>query len=115
MSVLTIAVFSARSADIGRSAASVFMERSLDVSLRGRVESFLQNSAGVVGCCLGLGRWTAPTTREGGGTPSYGITLFRVAAGAAPRPDGETASSDGRCSPVRTPGSPPATHSRVTP
>src|SRR6202790_5509170 len=65
MSVLTIAVFSARSADIARSAASVFMEKPLDVRLRGRGEGFLQNSAGFVGCCLGLGRWTAPT--EAGG------------------------------------------------
>src|ERR1700681_5035181 len=34
-----------------------------DVSLRGRIERFLQDSAGVVNSCFGVGRCTAPWSR----------------------------------------------------
>ena len=40
--------------------------REWDVSLRGRVERFLQDSAGFVSCCFGLRRWTAPKRRREG-------------------------------------------------
>src|SRR6266849_3789550 len=61
----------------------------LDVSLRGQVERFLQDSAGFVGCCLGLAWRTAPKRQQVGGTPFLRRHAFlrcrRSVAKARPR------------------------------
>src|SRR5882762_9359488 len=46
------------------------------VSLRGQVERFLKDSAGFVGCCLGLGWRTAPKSQHVGGTPFLRLHAF---------------------------------------
>src|SRR6202048_2816045 len=99
MSALMIAVFSARSAETPPSAASVFMDDSSWTSAyedRSDASCRIRLVLSVV-----ASDWVGRQHRRGSKLeerPSYGITLFCVAGGAARKPIGETASSDGRSS-----------------